>query len=630
MFPIIPDDLLGAVAAPRYPSRPITFTFHGDDEPEALEVPAEYAPIVSRLSYVSAIADLETDLEEVRVGGNKYDNTGEGKRGRSSSSEEEDQEQALKRRRCDRGEQVERGGGDLSVPISKGTPDDLLDLLFLCRWRLPRRFPTAAYVRRLVELADYLGVPKQMLSSLRAGGATLMFMDVEERFPMYGRAMYAASVAAHQLGSFCHSESPVPDDDALHVLCTHEPSSDPNEHPILKETIERAKRSSASRAEHDGWLFPACRAMRPTVSGLVPGDQLRLPAFAREWLWTYPDLVLAGGAALAAIAPDVEACDYDFFFHGVSPEAAEETIRGICSSGPMVRFIVQSSHAITLGIFLEEEESESSKPSYIAQLITRTHSNPAWILRSFDLHPCKILVRADHARSALVVEATTTWLHAWANNVIVVTPDMMSPSLTFRVLKYSSRRFNVYIPCTARWCMLSPSTLSDWRGIGELFAFQEARRLKEVRTHRRSRGGPRRFGGGAAGLLPWDPQSPAQQRIQTSRGFPSQLEFMHYCRRMSRNDYDNYVRMSINKFWRYIQWAMNQVGVSRRRGGDAMPDLARLRWRRVGGGWSAPEKLSNAAAHWQSFYEVPNWNCAVVQERLGLTDADAPSLAYLS
>jgi len=316
-------------------------------------------------------------------------------------------------------------GQSITIPF----PRPLLDeLLLLCEHNVSTMLPNKERVHELLQLADYLGVPSCRLAAFRAGGYVHRLLDVVSVWPTMAEHMH---------------------DDIMYRAGIAEP-------PALVPVSDIDSTSIDIKID-EPWLFGpnTCRMTSTVVTKLM------VPTFVEALLRKYPNkIVLAGGGALATVIESTgPPYDYDLFMVHVTEEEGIRMVDAICRS--QCKIVRTSSCAVTL----------HAPPGIHVQIILRRYQSGAHLLASFDMQPCKVLIRCIDGE--LVAEAAPSWVTSIRAMCFVPALDMWGSPSFVRVLKYASRGFRVYVPCTDRACINFRPEFAV--GVGELFAF-EARR----------------------------------------------------------------------------------------------------------------------------------------------------------
>lgn len=120
----------------------------------------------------------------------------------------------------------------------------------------------------------------------------------------------------------------------------------------------------------------------------------------------------------------------------------------------------------------------SSKPLPAAlQLVRCIYRDPAQVLQSFDLAPCKVLARYCSDVSggqSLRVEALPSWIAALRRKAFWVDTAVWGTASPSRVLKYIAKGFSAALPGVRRAAILNPPTGDIRKGDGSIRALFEA------------------------------------------------------------------------------------------------------------------------------------------------------------
>lgn len=135
-------------------------------------------------------------------------------------------------------------------------------------------------------------------------------------------------------------------------------------------------------------------------------------------------LMLAGGCVVMSLLDEAitkeNPYDWDYFLVGADREKALRLIERMFGPGA-----ARSRYAIT-----QKEQ----------QLILRLYESPAQVLHGFDVDSCKV----GFFNGTIWMTRSCLW--AWKNRTNVVDFNRRSPSYEYRLAKYSSRGFDVWIP----------------------------------------------------------------------------------------------------------------------------------------------------------------------------------------
>lgn len=176
-------------------------------------------------------------------------------------------------------------------------------------------------------------------------------------------------------------------------------------------------------------LFSSCP--KKNSSGLALRDGFTKSDEFINKILSIPNVVIAGGHALASTTPDRSAEDIDVFIWGCSEAEAAEKIKKIFDISEAVAGY-KSDHAITLFGYHQ------------IQIILRLYKSPAEILHGFDLPASKVLLVKNPSG---VIEAwcTQSYLLCLKYNSIWTDPERQSQTYTIRLLKYYNKGFNVLL-----------------------------------------------------------------------------------------------------------------------------------------------------------------------------------------
>lgn len=213
----------------------------------------------------------------------------------------------------------------------------------------------------------------------------------------------------------------------------------------------------------------------------VSGDPVaafvsQAPPAVLALLRAHPASLVAAGGFVAGAVLDLAApgSDVDLFVHSCGPDEADAVLECFLSM-PGAALVCRTDLAVTVAVpgtpknpgrpeiparparpaitgGREGREARPGRPGgVLVQLVRRLHADPAQILSSFDLSPCKVLARAvpqgacgDNASFA--VECLPSFLETARTMSFVVDFDVWTASSCFRVLKYCSKGFRALTP----------------------------------------------------------------------------------------------------------------------------------------------------------------------------------------
>lgn len=176
----------------------------------------------------------------------------------------------------------------------------------------------------------------------------------------------------------------------------------------------------------------------------------------------YHKIVFAGGSVLDAIF-DIGSSDYDIFLHSMDEYEAIETIKKIIeriesiNGQTLINFlnfnekdrknfkdsfddksikIERSENAITINL--------TARIGFISknikfQIILKLYSGPSEIIHGFDIDSCCVLFDSNFYMTERAEFAMKTWYNT-------VNFKRLSPSYSYRMVKYGLRGFAIYIP----------------------------------------------------------------------------------------------------------------------------------------------------------------------------------------
>ena len=202
------------------------------------------------------------------------------------------------------------------------------------------------------------------------------------------------------------------------------------------------------------------------------------PKVVLRLLEKYPRLVLAGSAVLSSVrcvslfAPS----DYDLFICGkdVTDEEATSILHDVISLGDEV---ARTGAAVT--VLLEDEDLVNfsvDEATIVIQVVLHIFESPEHVLHSFDLAPCKVCMGRFEEEAPLQIRATSGWVHAMRHQAFWVDTDAWSAATLFRIFKYYTRGFDVFVTTLDRGAFnrngkwLLPNTM----GISTVFRVERA------------------------------------------------------------------------------------------------------------------------------------------------------------
>jgi hypothetical protein len=319
-----------------------------------------------------------------------------------------------------------------TIPIGIGTATVMEELLWMCEHRRLRRWPTDLAAIR--QMADFLGMPSCIYTLL----------------------------------STWHPSSPVARTEALDRVCPAWASTAVEPGVLVDLASLKGPLAFVPLQRDQQWLFHDKDAALPTyVDDVLRPNPIQyardsLPAPVLELLERYPNLLLAGGAALS-IATDcvTEGSDFDLFLWGADAAAAEAVRRDLVSSDG-VTVSAQTGAAITV-VWGPDEE--------VIQLITWLFDSPEHVLDSFDIAPSRVALGCFGEPGNLQLHARTSWVEALRHMTFWVDTGSWSEASVARILKYYAKGFDVVVPGLNRKALQvrDPVTFKVQRGISNLF-----------------------------------------------------------------------------------------------------------------------------------------------------------------
>lgn len=319
-----------------------------------------------------------------------------------------------------------------AIPLPLGSADVLRELLWVCEHGRVWQWPTNLELLRT--LADFLGVPAQVRRMLEPGNPAGLYGRLE--------ALHAVSPTWARLTVHPgHLE-----DVTQHAGLAHEPL------PRSSEWLFFRRDAAAPK--------PGVPLLRPDPLGHA---QAVLPAPVLHMLLCHPNLLLAGGAALALASQCVgSGADYDLFLWGTSIDHAE-AVRMELLAQPGVTAWSESGAA--LSIVWGPDDA-------VIQLITWRYESPEHVLDSFDLAPCKVALGCFGVPGgALQLRARRVWLESMRHLACWVDMGCWSNASVPRILKYYAKGLDLVVPGLVRTaCRVSdPINLPRQHGISSLF-----------------------------------------------------------------------------------------------------------------------------------------------------------------
>jgi hypothetical protein len=151
------------------------------------------------------------------------------------------------------------------------------------------------------------------------------------------------------------------------------------------------------------------------------------------------NIIIAGGAALAMHQKNFDIADIDIFFHSCNSVDVERIIREFIYFYRNKReflFVKDSKDAITIHF-----RGYENIPSI--QFIKRIYNSPSEIIHGFDIDCSCIYMTVGKIREFFCTERC---LYSLTHRCNIVNFDRLSPSYEYRICKYSTRKFDIYIP----------------------------------------------------------------------------------------------------------------------------------------------------------------------------------------
>lgn len=169
-----------------------------------------------------------------------------------------------------------------------------------------------------------------------------------------------------------------------------------------------------------------------------------LEVFTESLDFTSGEVILAGGALVTLLYGDDRLpADLDFFITTKNEERATEMTKDIVASYSQLRRrrmrltlnpcecakVIRTENAVTIGV---------KKPKW--QVVLRTYTCPSEVVHGFDLDACGIFYDGNS------VWATQRAAYALQHHINFFDFDRMSPTYGYRLAKYASRGFQVWLP----------------------------------------------------------------------------------------------------------------------------------------------------------------------------------------
>lgn len=148
---------------------------------------------------------------------------------------------------------------------------------------------------------------------------------------------------------------------------------------------------------------------------------------------------IAGGSIVTGIRGG--ASDIDVFFYGINERKVEERIMEFIDNFPQnieKNIVVKYSEKVVSVSFTDKAYKGNQR--YEVQFIRRLYKSPSEILHGFDVDCC------GFGYDGYMVWATSRAIFAYNNKIIFADPERASPSWPYRLAKYSSRGFKLYLP----------------------------------------------------------------------------------------------------------------------------------------------------------------------------------------
>ena len=453
----MPLGILNFVARPTlqcHPSKLLRLCFHTNkDSTEEETVPA-YAEIQGMAYFVPLMATDETFLTNIEQPGGQADETDE-----------------------------DRLQTSLPVPCNR---EVFMELLFFLRMkRLSGRlspYPDRPLLLEMVKLCRFLGVVRQeQVVSELVGGLPQYQVSTLEMFPEWWKACKTERCEedAHLVDvNLMAASGPIPLLYHPHRPLQEEEETEWKEQRLFPDICQQVAYSNRPHG-----LCPD-QAIIPDQPSQCVIDKVDWRV--KEVLKAFPGkIVLAGGAALATVCHTFlpPGRDYDLFIVGsANDEECNKILDDIrdmlilltntndkkkkqrkqwddsCVSYALARMengeeegeegeyceslnFVQTGTAATM-VFGEEGRDGHA----IVQVIIKKYPSVAHVLSSFDIGPCKIAITWGATDSTFKVLAAPTWAPCMQRMAFPIDIFRWSTSSVYRVCKYFSKGFEVFVP----------------------------------------------------------------------------------------------------------------------------------------------------------------------------------------
>jgi hypothetical protein len=197
---------------------------------------------------------------------------------------------------------------------------------------------------------------------------------------------------------------------------------------ILRETHWRIKKENNAAVDGSSVECPVdIRQNFSDIKQRISGNNV-FKTITKHNLWD--NMVVAGGSICRMILGS-RIPDYDIFIYGLDPSGATQKVREIVNAfcGPRA-YIARTANSITI----------SRDSGLRVQVILRLYKTKAEILKGFDLQSSQVLY--DGSRILI----TPAGRYAFESMLNLIDFERMSPSYEYRLWKYQSIGFSVYIP----------------------------------------------------------------------------------------------------------------------------------------------------------------------------------------
>lgn len=293
--------------------------------------------------------------------------------------------------------------GGHEVPLLIGTAEQMTELIHLCMHRTFSKWPVD--VEGIQRLADYLCCrPKvtRWLSSTIPVSPTAWISSLGTVSEEWAKSSCLGN-DVFKVTDLILSYEPLPKDSRW-LFLGHRPID----------------------------LLSGTRMLRKDIRGYA---KTTIPDAVLMLMDIFPNVVLAGGAALDLASPHLLAppSDYDLFVTG----ATEDEFRCLLQSASDVlqaKVAAQTGNAVT---FL-------TKGNTSIQIILRRFDSIAHVLQTFDIGPCQVAYHDNE------LWATRLWIECMRRMAFYVNFWNWSNASVSRIFKYYTKGFEIFVPALQR------------------------------------------------------------------------------------------------------------------------------------------------------------------------------------